>query len=205
MSNKTVLLRADLPPTNEPFRVAARRLRWFRAAFIRIVARVGEEIGCEFEIDEAKLTQIFVRWLEALDQQRPVVKEERAAFLEFASSLAFRELIAGMPARIKTKNFKNGDDVPAYFWPEAYACMVFCFTLHYAILKQEYDVNTNINPDVSNLRSWWSFRENARENKSFSAGFFQELLGHEPNWHIPEQFRYRLGRWLLEPEPILKK
>lgn len=200
MSNPPVYSRADLPPTNEPLRIAARRLRWFRVAFSRIVLRVGKEIGCEFDIDEVKLTQIFVRWLEALDRQRPVPKEERAAFVEFASSLAFRELISDMPTRVRAGTFQNRPDIPAGFWPEAYACMVFCLTLHSATIKQEYDVNTNIDPDISNLRSWWSFRENAQEDKAFSAAFFQKLLGHEPNWHVPEQFRYRLGRWLLEPE-----
>ena len=200
MSDEPVFLRADLPPTNEPLRIAARRLRWFRAAFARVVGRVGEELGCAFEIDGSKLTQIFIRWLEALDRQRPVPKEERAAFLEFASSLAFRELISDLPIRTGGSPVRAKREMPGGFWPEAYACMIFCLTVHSATLEQEYHVATIIDPQVGDLRSWWSFRENAQEDHSFSAGFFQKLLCHEPNWFVPEQFRYRIGRWLLEPE-----
>lgn len=200
MSDPLVLPRSDLPPTNEPLRTAARRLRWFRAAFRRVVTRVAEDLGCTFEIDDAKLAAIFMRWLEELDRQRPQERAERAAFLEFASSLCFRALIADLPLRALSAPARPSADEPGQFWPEAYACTIFCLSVHSAAVEQEFHVVPQLSPEATELRSWWSFRENVREDTAFSAGFLQKILGHEPNWFMPDNFRSRLGHWLFDPE-----
>ena len=51
-------LSGSLPPTNEPLRIAVRRMRWFRAAFEAYIEAVGARIGCTYTIDEAKLDQV---------------------------------------------------------------------------------------------------------------------------------------------------
>jgi hypothetical protein len=35
------------------------------------------------------------------------------------------------------------------------------------------------------LRSWWSFRENVREDRWSAIGFFDLFVGAEPNWLTP--------------------
>jgi len=134
-----------LPPTNEPLRVAVRRMRWFRAAFRTYVDALGDHIGCDFLIDEAKLAAIFVRWLRALEVQRPKDRKDRQAFFEFAAGLMLRELTADMPLRAETPPTRTHADSAAAFWPEGY------------------------DPRVS-------------------AGFLQMLLGHQPNWSMPDVF-----------------
>lgn len=187
---------ATLLPTNEPYRIAVRRLRWFRAAFIRFVEAIGRDLGCEFAIDDTKIAAIFVRWLETIDRQRPTDKSKRPAFFAFAASLMFKELIADMPIKAGTVPTKVGPNSPEAFWPEGYVCTLFCLSVHSAAMEQEFHVETIVSPDLNNIRSWWSFRENSLEDNRFAAGFLQKLLGQEPNWSWPSSFAARIGDWL---------
>lgn len=195
---------ATLPPTNEPYRVAVRRLRWFKAAFLRFVEIQEDELGCDFEIEETKIAAVFVRWLEMIDRQRPSDKSERPAFFAFAASLMFRELIADMPIKARGPATKQDADAPGAFWPEGYVCTMFCLSVHAAAMEQEFHLQTHVAPDIGNIRSWWSFRENALENGGFAAGFLQKMLGYEPNWFMPASFVSRIGDWMVSPEATSK-
>ena len=95
--SKIRLATTALPPTNEPLRIAVRRLRWFKAAFLRHAETMSDALGCKLVVDEAKLASAFMRWLDAIDVQRPADKSERRAFFEFAAALMMRELTADMP------------------------------------------------------------------------------------------------------------
>lgn len=187
-----------LPPTNEPLRMAVRRMRWFRQAFRAHVEATGREIGCAFRIDEARLAGIFVRWLRAVQAQKPADKAERRAFFEFAASLMLRELTADMPLTA-TEAAAAPEGSAAAFWPEGYACVMFCLTVHSAAVAQEYHAAPDIAPEIEELRTWWSFRENALEDARFSAGFLQMLLGQQPNWLMPDVFRQRLKAEIATP------
>jgi hypothetical protein len=172
--------------------MAVRRMRWFRQAFRSHVEATGREIGCNFAIDEARLGGIFVRWLRAVQAQKPTDKVERRAFFEFAASLMLRELTAGMPLTAAAPPAGSPADSAAAFWPEGYACVMFCLSDHAAAMAQEYDAAPDVAPAVEDLRHWWSFRENADEDARFSAEFLQLLLGQTPNWSMPDVFRERL-------------
>ena len=181
-----------LPPTNEPLRIAVRRMRWFRVAFQKYVEALGNDIGCTFDVDEGKLAEVFVRWLRAVEAQKPNDKIARKAFFEFAAGLMLRELIADMPLAIKAPPTKVATESAAMFWPEGYACTLFCLTVHSAAMEQEFRDPPNVTPAIHDLRHWWSFKENAAQDAAFSAGFLQMLLGHQPNWIMPDVFRARL-------------
>ena len=190
---------SDLPPhpeaipaTNEPLRIAVRRLRWFKQAFQRHVEAYGRDLGCAFEVDEAKLAAVFVRWLEAIERQKPADKSQRRAFFEFAAALMLRELVTDMPVKAAGPATRAKPDSAAAFWPEGYCCTMFCVSVHSAAMAQEFHAQTEIDPAIDDLRHWWSFRENARQDASFSAGFLQMILGHQPNWLFPDVFRARL-------------
>ena len=181
-----------LPPTNEPLRISVRRLRWFRAAFQKFTTEVGAKIGCEFRIDDAKLAEIFVRWLRAIESQKPSDKSARKVFFEFAAGLMLREFTADMPLQAMSPPDKVGADSAAAFWPEGYVCTLFCLTVHAAAAEQEFHNRPDLAPAFDDLRHWWSFRENIRQDNSFSVGFLQLLLGHQPNWAMPDVFCARL-------------
>jgi hypothetical protein len=181
-----------LPATNEPLRIAVRRLRWFKAAFLRHTETIGAELGCRFEVDETRLAAAFMRWLDSIEIQRPADKTERRAFFEFAAALMMRELNAGMPVKAVGMPTLAQSGSAAAFWPEGYCCTIFCLSVHAAAVSEEFHAETNIDPAIDDLRHWWSFKENTMEDASFSAGFLQLLLGHQPNWMMPDVFRARL-------------
>jgi hypothetical protein len=183
-----------IPATNEPLRIAVRRLRWFKQAFQRHVDIYGRELGCAFEIDEPRLASVFVRWLEAIERQKPADKTQRRAFFEFAAGLMLRELVSDMPLRATTPATLSKPDSAAAFWPEGYCCTMFCVSVHAAAMAQEFHTATEIDPSFDDLRQWWSFRENTRQDVGFSAGFLQMVLGREPNWMFPDVFRARLAQ-----------
>ncbi len=181
-----------IPPTNEPLRVAVRRLRWFKQAFHSFADACGRDIGTVFVVDDAKLAAIFVRWLDAIDRQKPSDKTQRRAFFEFAASLMLRELAADIPLTAAAPPTHAPSDSAAAFWPEGYCSTMFCLAIHTAAMRQEFDAQAEIDPAIDDLRHWWSFRENALEDARFSAGFLQLLLGQTPNWSMPDVFRARL-------------
>lgn len=191
-SMSEALLRVALPPTNQPLRLAVRRFRWFKLAFHAHVEAYGHHLGCTFAIDNETLAEVFVQWLEAIDRQNPRDKAKRRAFFEFAACLMLRELISNLPIHRTTDISDAKSATVGAFWPEGYACTMFCLSIHSAAMKQEFDYDIDVSPSVEDLRSWWSFKENSAESRSFPAGFLRKLLGHEPNWSMPDVFRAQL-------------
>lgn len=181
----------NLPQTNKPLRVAARQLHWFKAAFHANVRFCSEAMGCQFVIDDAKLAGAFVRWLDNIDRQKPKGKADRLDFFQFAPSLVLRELVVDMPITAKGSPTRVEAKSPALFWPEGYVANTFCLTVYAATIKQEFNTEIEVSQMVDDLRSWWSFRENANEYSDYAAGFFQLLLGNEPNWWMPSSFSAR--------------
>jgi hypothetical protein len=186
--SKVRLHQDALPPTNEPLRIAVRRLRWFKAAFLRHAETVSRELGCKLEVDEAKLAGCFMRWLDAIEVQRPADKSQRRAFFKFAAALMMRELTTDMPLKAVGVPVLAQPGSAAAFWPEGYCCTIFCLSVHAAATAQEFHSETTIDPAIDDLRHWWSFRENTMQDARFSAGFLQMLMGSQPNWVMPDVF-----------------
>lgn len=182
---------ACLPPSNKALRVSVRQLHWFCAAFEATALYCGERMGCDFIVDEEKLAGIFVRWLKSIEVQKPGARAERQDFFDFVPSLVLRELIGDLPLKAAAAPTQVSDNPPASFWPEGYVCTMFCLAVHAKAMDEEFHTRRAIDRMVDDLRSWYSFRENAAEDTSFAAGFFQKLLGHEPNWTMPTNFRAR--------------
>ncbi len=185
-----------LPATVEPVRVAARRLRWFRAALARFLDRLGGEIGCDFEVDEPRLAAAFVSWLRAVAAQKPHDPGARRAYFEFAAGLMLRELVRDMPIRATRAPDRAAPDSAARFWPEGYAATTFCMAVTAAALRQEFDADFAVAPEMDDVRQWWSFRENAAEDPAMAVAFLDMFTGHEPDWMTPGLFPARLRREL---------
>lgn len=181
-----------LPPTNEPLRIAVRRLRWFKAAFERYVELVSREIGVRFDIDDEKLVSAFMRWLNLVEIQKPANRAERQEFFGFAAALMLRELTASMPISAVGPASLAAPGSAAEFWPEGYCCTMFCLSVHVAATAQEFHAEAALDPAIDDLRHWWSFKENTLHDASFSSGFLQMFLGNQPNWVMPDVFRARL-------------
>ena len=196
MSDMTDL---PLPATTEPLRIAIRRLRWFRQAFARQLDQLGAETGLTFTLDDRRLAQIFVNWLRQIEVQKPRDPAARRAYFDFVSALMLRDLLREMPLTVGP--LPQGADTgrAEYFWPEGFACTIFCLNVRAAVLEQEFNADSTLTPDFFDLRQWWSFRENVGGDANSAMGFFDVFTGNNPDWLMPDSFRRRLDRALAAP------
>ena len=185
------------PQTTEPLRVAIRRLRWFRTAFAQQLAEVTAETGVRFTLDDRKLAAAFVQWLRHVEAQKPGDRTQRRAYFDFASGLMLRELLRDLPITAGPLPLDADLSRAEYYWPEGFACTVFCLNMHAAVVEQEFDASTTTTPKFFDIRHWWSFRENVTEDANTAIGFFDVFVGLEPEWQIPDSFRLRLDRALI--------
>jgi hypothetical protein len=185
-----------LPATTEPLRVAIRRLRWFRQAFARQLDQVQAETGLSFTVDDRKLAHVFVEWLRRIEAQKPTDPAARRAYFDFVSALMLRDLLREVPLTVAPLPAHADTALPEYFWPEGFACTLFCLNMRAAVLEQEFNAETALAPMFFDLRSWWSFRENVGSDANAAMGFFDVFTGQNPDWQMPDSFRRRLDRAL---------
>lgn len=190
-----------LPTTGEPVRVAVRQFRWLRGALARQIEAITAETGIDFRIDDRKLASAFVAWLRRVESQAPRAPGERRAFFTFAAGLMLQELIQKMPIAAGPAPAGADPEQPEYYWPEGFVCTVFCVNVLSAVVEQEFDATTDVVPSFFDIRSWWSFRENAAEDAGRVVGFFDLFLGEEPDWSMPTVFRAKLRRKLAGIAP----
>lgn len=189
-----------LPATTEPLRVSIRRLRWFRMAFQRQLDDLAAEMGLRFTVDDRKLARIFVNWLREVETQKPADPSARRAYFDFVSALMLRDLLREMPLTAGPLPAGADTSKAEYFWPEGFACTLFCLNVRAAVIEQEFDAATKTTPDFFSIRQWWSFRENVAEDANTAMGFFDVFTGNNPEWQMPDSFRRRLDRALAGPE-----
>lgn len=185
-----------LPATTEPLRVAIRRLRWFRQAMERQLTQLQAETGLRFAVDDRKLARIFVDWLRQIEGQKPRDPAARRAYFDFVSALMLRDLLRDVPLTAGPLPVGADTALPEYFWPEGFACTLFCLNIRAAVLEQEFNAEATLAPDFFDLRSWWSFRENVGSDANAAMGFFDVFTGQNPDWQMPDSFRRRLDRSL---------
>ena len=195
----------DLPFRHElalmpDLRHRLRQLRWFRATFRSSAKVVSETFGVRFEIDEAKLTRAFLDWIEVMEAQKRFAAVDRADFIVFAAGLVLRELIRQAPAReisglsemIETEANAGTAEI-VRFWPEGFLYTNYCVSAILAVHEQEFGTAPSIDKCADDLRTWWSYRENATEMPAYAVAFLDRFLGAEPNWITPDRAQSRRG------------
>ncbi len=173
-----------------------RRLRWFRATFRTNARAISAAYGVRFEIDDAKLTKAFLDWIEAVETERRFAAVDRADFIVFAAGLVLRELIRQGPAKAAGDvqlAEPTGDRMAEIvrFWPEGFLYTNYCVSAIAAIHEQEFGAAPAVDACADDLRTWWSYRENATEMPSYAIAFLDRFLGGEPNWILPDSARSR--------------
>lgn len=193
----------DLPFRHElalmpDLRHRLRQLRWFRATFRSSAKVVSETFGVRFEIDEAKLTRAFLDWIEVMETEKRFAAVDRADFIVFAAGLVLRELIRQAPARevtglkemIETEANAGTAEI-VRFWPEGFLYTNYCVSAILAVHEQEFGTAPSIDKCADDLRTWWSYRENATEMPAYAVAFLDRFLGAEPNWITPDRAQSR--------------
>lgn len=175
-----------------------RRLRWFRMTFRSHARLVGATFGLSFDIDDAKLTRAFLDWVETMDKRKDFARVDRADFVIFAAGLVLRELIRQEPARVVARGLQPppgavGQEMAEIveFWPEGFLYTNFCVSAIAAVYEQEFGETPAIDKCADDLRTWWSYRENASEMPAYAVAFLDRFLGAEPNWLLPDDPRSR--------------
>lgn len=175
-----------------------RKLGRFRAAFDDDARRLGARHGLRYDIDEQALARMFFDWIDAIGEQAEGVQADRAAFTVFCGGLALAGLVRSAPARaLETgRPASRGGQEPAAdriarFWPEGLLYVDFCISVVSAVFEQEFGAPPPLDPCLDDLRTWWSFRENATQDPALAAAFFDRFLGREPDWTFPDQLGMR--------------
>lgn len=176
---------------SRPVRQAVRRLRWFKSSFESQVESVSADTGIIFDIDHQNLTRCFLQWLQSFEAQKPANRRDRHAYVGFAAGLMLRQLMTSKPLMVKSAPSDANLEEPAYFWPEGYVYVVYCLNVRQAVLKQEFDEDVSPAPEFSEIRTWWSFRENASDDPSTTIPFLDLFAGDDPDWVMPQIFRNR--------------
>lgn len=174
-----------------------RRLRWFRVTFRASAKAVGKRYGMRFAIDEVRLARVFLDSIETIEAQKRFARVDRADFIIFAGGLVLRELIRHDPARaLALEAQPAGDEDPAMgeiarFWPEGFLYTNYCVSAIAAIHEQEFGHAPRLDACADDLRTWWSYRENATEMPAYAVAFLDRFLGAEPNWVMPDNAQSR--------------
>ena len=180
-----------------PVRQAIRRLRWFAGAFREQVARTSAATGVQFARDDAKTTAVFLDWVRAFDAQKPANPQDRRGYVGFAAGLMLRALIQQNPLSVVARPTQDDAETPASFWPEGYVYVAFCLNVRAAVLAQDFHEDQRLAPELTELRAWWSFRENVAEDPARSMAFLALFAGEDPDWTMSEVFRPAEARQIL--------
>jgi hypothetical protein len=169
-----------------------RQLRWFRTTFRNSARAITARYGIRFDIDEKKLTRIFLDWVEIVNAQKSYAQLDRADFIVYAAGLALKELIRQAPAQAVDAPSPNAAEpvlpVPEIvrFWPEGFVYTNFCVCSIAVLFEQEFGEAPALDACADDLRTWWSYKENTAEMPSYAVAYLDRFLGAEPNWLAPD-------------------
>lgn len=179
--------RPPLPSTGDPYRIAARRLRWLRAALLEQLTALSGRTGIAYRLDDRALAGAFVAWLRRIEAQHPSDPADRRAFFDFAAGTMLHELLTRRV--VVAEALPEGTKGLESLWPEGFACTVFCINMRAAVLAQEFGAASEVAPEFFDQRVWESFRENVAEQASRAVGFLEMFTGGQPDWATPLLFR----------------
>lgn len=169
-----------------------RQLSYFRKHFEASVTAIAARGGYRVALDKVKLTQLFLDWHETFEAQRAASQIDRRDYIVFSAGTMLMHILksdalSATPIsgdRAVSRLTPEATKVLA-FWPEGFIATSYCVSMLEAVLAQERLEPIRLDDSIGDLRSWWSFRENAREDALRIVGFFDRFVGHEPNWNMP--------------------
>jgi len=169
-----------------PVRKAIQRARWFLSSFREFVSDANAASARAYKLDDQKLLSAFSAWYRSFDAQRHLARSHRYEFITFTAGLMLRELIRQAPVTVSGDS--TSADCPEDFWPEGYLYVKYCLAVRDAVLEQDFHLHENTAPDLDDLRTWWSFRENVHDDADSAIAFLKLFAGEEPNWSMPNTF-----------------
>ncbi len=150
---------------------------------------LAERSGLVVNVDSVRLTRAFLAWSQDFTRQRAAALDRRDYIVFTAEMLLMRllenkavEVISCTPPASLGEHVREIID----FWPEGFLFTEYCLNVLQAVLRQEFgetpQATVSVSPLASDLRVWWSYRENVTEDVATAIGFFDLFVGGEPNW-----------------------
>ncbi len=169
-----------------------RQLRWFKASFRHDARLISERYGMALEVDDGRLTEAFLNWAEIFNVQKAYAAVDRRDFVFYAAGLLLRELLRARPVvsregQLAGQPLASGDPMGriVHSWPEGFLYTNYCLCVLGAVMDQEGQP-LDLAALADDLRTWLSYRENAREDPSAAIAFLDLFTGNEPNWWMPD-------------------
>lgn len=174
--------------TDKPVRKRAQRLRWFIEVFEKQVEETAGETGNQFDVNRLGLAEVFSEWLDAFNAQKPQSLKDQRAYVGFAAGLMLRALLRHNPVIGHVSEDADTSN-PAYFWSEGYLYVVFCLNVRGMVIEMDFEGEQSLSPELNDLRTWWSFKENVGEDPSMAISFLDLFAGDAPEWTTPDIFQ----------------
>ena len=174
-----------------------RHLHWFKTSFRRDAELLGAQHGMALAIDDRRLTEAFLNWIEAFNREKRYAALDRRDFCLFAAGLLLREFLKARPVTARAGGAASSAGAPDEegaipgFWPEGFLYTSYCLSVLSAVVRQEFGEALSPAKAAGDLRIWWSYRENVSENPSLAIAFFDQFVGNEPNWRVPDSAESR--------------
>ncbi len=183
----------------------ARHFHWFRATFREEAEQLGPLLARQFTVDETALTRTFLEWHRRFEANKGAAKDNRVNFVSFSAGLMLCELVKNDPvtasprAATPTQDLSPELSAILAFWPEGLLYVEFCIAVANAVLRQDFGEEVRLSPSALDLRTWWSFKENAHEDPALAIAFFDLFTGREPDWSHPAMLSLRPQQKALAP------
>ena len=169
-----------------------RRLHFFDEHFHSSVRALAARVGLSVTIDRIRLTEAFLAWGENFTRQHEASVTDERDFMLFSAGMLLTYLIQLKPLAVRPVEREDPAFQPPegmgeiiVFWPEGFLYTSYCVSVLQSVFGEQADGALPIAEVARDLRSWWSFRENVREESFSAVGFFDLFVGAEPNFEFP--------------------
>ena len=170
-------------PNNQSYRKSLQRLRWFRSTFEEQIETIEVKTGIKFKLNSEILTECFVEWIREFEKTKPTQPNQRLAYVGFSAGQMLKHLIVKNPLSVAVMPKDMDDSLPEYFWAEGFVYVTYCLNARQAVLGNDFGVKIKESPQLDELSTWWSFKENVMENSNYAISFLDLFAGEQPDWY----------------------
>lgn len=188
-------------PKDQSLRKSLQRFRWFKSTFEEQVEAASVRTGIKYQINTQILTECFLDWIRQFEASKPTNPDDRYSYVGHTAGKMLKQLIVRKPLEIIELPKATNLDLPEYFWPEGFVYVSYCLNVRRSVLRQDFDTDIEETSALSDIRTWWSFKENVNEMPDYAISFLDLFSGEEPNWTSPSIFSAKEDKARIENYP----
>ena len=193
-----------------------RNLNWFINAFEKFQNSMEPLVGKRFALDQDKLRLVYFDWIELFesDAVQQYSEENYWDCVDYIAGMGLTGLIAEnplsetgeefVPSQIDRKALierfglseEYSEELPEIidFWPEGFIYVCYCISFINSLKRYKQGTVVRLDDEVFSQSFWWSFRENAQEDRKSVMYFFDRILGNKPSSSLSNSLPLRKSR-----------